>query len=1397
MVGARFEPSPDSHQPIALLDRFAMTDVFIRERVSNTGVIQNSSESDATSARELRAEISGRTLLPTNLYDVRRISAADWLTNGNHLAILGDAGAGKSTLLRAIALDLLGDQAVFAALGQRWSDRLPIIVPFAKWARATNLQDGEISLKDLVHQSLQPLLTSDIVSLVNRAVDEQRIVLIVDGLDEWSNEQAARTALQTLLTFVQIHNVPTLVSGRPQGLRRIGNLPQSWRTAELAPLSPSQQSYLAKIWFRHLQPNSSADEVVGDNNAVWRADRFLKELSADAALGELAETPLLFVGLLFLSLCNVVLPRSRTQALRELVKLLNETHPEARATAAGEGRARFQHAVTPDIRLLALAALAFASRRDGGDAGYSRNEAFKAISDGLTKRGYDTVTAEAVAKELLAVNAETVGLIVEKGPGDIGFAHASLEEYLAAVHIQSWPFSALKDFVSVNAGSTRWHKVLGSLVSINERPDEIEQIIEAIETADLDFARHSSRRQLLAELAFSQSSMTSQTAQRLAKQTFEVIEGFGPLSERTAMAKLAINGLSDPLLRSAVENRLRRWMPRREEFPQQLFGAIASWPQSSDQLEILIRGLSDENGEGARTAARCLAAVYKEDEDVPKRLISLIYSKNALNLTANAIQALVLGWPGTDLKPFIDEAAESRSPVLMATAIWARVKLGLHTTKDREVCLQLVDEDSALDYSDKEIANEALLEGWPNDNEVIDKSLAWRDGGGFRRDIALAVLLDSEPGRPEVKKWMLRELSDKFPFNSIQRGIWSRLVKFAQHDSEIHEAVVSAITSDNAAHRIYEHWPIIAHLEDVRLRDHAISEVRSANGYNKYWSMLSLLSGWADDPRVEELVLEAIALPDDELGMLVALIPRLYTDPNAARARLISVLLHQPKARADLIVQALADLGCDETDEEAVQAVLPALREAKPNFEPLMAYHQFAAHKDIREQALARLKQPEPPIHILARAFPNEPTIRAAALAAVSSVPRALRAAIATASGMSADRHQALYSVLQSYDKEVDFHISVQLAVDYYKLRTARGDIDGLVDHLTAEVDRPGIRFDENRTTAFSGLLVMDHPQVILTTKHNSGKVRLQSYRTDGMSSALGTLIVEKWDLLKSELGMNFVDSAFSDGRSAWNAISRFAGPNMNMRRDFLEWCSAEENIGLEALMSLAEFWPQSSVLKEHTLRILRRSNFQNHRELSMKVAAAEILRDQFASPEHLAELNTLFEKTLDTHAAIALAVVDPSAPSLHQKRRPTLEIGKENGDWLAAAQIASRLDPPETFVSIVHAVAERVPDSNGIHEPKIADVLVERAVHDPQARALLRLSLDDEISPDAFVAIATILARAGHLDQELLKKCTSKLEIEQDRKSVPLAVMDIRVSEIRPYAHILMETVQLGGSPQ
>jgi hypothetical protein len=71
---------------------------------------------------------------------------------------------------------------------------------------------------------------------LDRAIDERRVLLLLDDLDEWSEEQAARTTLQHVLAFVATHSLPTIVTARPRGLDKIGTIPAGWRIAELAQL---------------------------------------------------------------------------------------------------------------------------------------------------------------------------------------------------------------------------------------------------------------------------------------------------------------------------------------------------------------------------------------------------------------------------------------------------------------------------------------------------------------------------------------------------------------------------------------------------------------------------------------------------------------------------------------------------------------------------------------------------------------------------------------------------------------------------------------------------------------------------------------------------------------------------------------------------------------------------------------------------------------------------------------------------------------------------------------------------------------------------------------------------------------------------------------------------------
>ena len=1073
IVASRFTGPSATHRPLALLDRYAVPDVYVRDRASDPTPGQNQARPTATDYRT--DEKPTATQPPQE--ELRRVSVGSWLSNAEHIAVVADAGAGKSTLLRCIALDLLGSQKVFPALGTRWGDRLPIIVSFAKWARATADKGGEVGLKELVAQSLQPLLTVDLVALVDRAIDENRIILIVDGLDEWSAEQAARLALQTLLTYVEVHQVPTVASGRPLGLRKIGTLPQSWKTAELAPLSSAQQRALAQAWFDHLLEGSSNNGELPSAVSTWRTDRFLKELQADHALGELAETPLLFVGLLALAVRDVALPRDRVQAFQSLIRLLLEIHPDSRATAAGDVFPRFAAAAAPELRQTALAALAFASRRDGGDAGYSRSLGRTAIRDHLmATNGYDAQRAGAVADEILAVNAETVGLLVEKGPGDIGFAHASLEEFLSAAHIHSWRFSDLLAFVTDKAGDPRWRNVLRNLVALNTRTSEIDDMVSAIEAAGVDVLGAINRRRLLAEITFSPSAMASGTAGRLAEKTFDLIDGVGPEVERVALLRLALNGLSDPVLHDALDERVRRWAPRRLSYPHSVYRALHSWADDETLLAILMAGLKDEDREGARTAAGVLAAKFAGRVEAGRQVRAMIGGNSNLGIVAAALEALVLGWPGAETNGLVKTARNSRSPLLRAVAIWARVEGNIQDEVDRTECLQMVGFHSPLDYTERSIAVEALFRGWPDDDAVIADALQdLRHGRATRdtidRDLAVSYLLNSVPGRPAVEAWILEELDREYPFVLLGSGTWGPLVKFCDVNAIIRERVIALVTSGSRKYREREVWEIIAHVKDIRLRDYAIKQMNEEDRSGRYWTLLPLVEGWSNDPLVHNVFNRVIALDDGDIDMLAALIPALYANPADARARLIRIAREAPKARYDLIAKALASLGVDGSDTEAVDALLPhasGSSQAFANADVIFAH--FASSPKVRQTALLRLREPEPPIAHIARGMAGDPTIRAYVSDVVRAAPQALRSAVVAACGTSADRHAALFGILSHYGHEANFQLKMQLAIDFYKLIHAKGACDGSISRLCEEAKRHGPDYEGNRTTAFAGL---------------------------------------------------------------------------------------------------------------------------------------------------------------------------------------------------------------------------------------------------------------------------------------------------------------------------------------
>ena len=588
---------------------------------------------------------------------LQRQSADHLIGTKSRQVIVGDPGTGKSTILRYLVLDLLSEKPTWQAVAEQWSQRLPVWLPFHFFTqRVAGHTGAPASVATALKAWLEQHDAEGIWPLVERALGDERLLLVVDGLDEWVSDDAGRYALAALETFADSRSIALIVSTRPYGLARL-TLGAGWAYARIAPLTAEQQRSLATHFFRAIvdtKDQSASDEVVQRS-----VGQFLAQVHGAPDLRAISGTPLFLVLLVGLHLSNVAkLPAGRFDVYEQAVQLLVADHPARRRTAAAVTEPR-QRLSDDQLRMI-LARVAFMSQVRGDVSSAPKAALRDDFITTLRDPSYFALNAaDAIntADRQLNVAEGELGLLVRKSPTELGFLHRMLLEQLAAEHISDrLSPSELNQLFANHVGDARWHEVLLATMWRLRRPSELHNLTLVIRRCIDDTPAGLRAREILAEVTFGPYNLPATDIQQIAPTIIKVIEThpYGP--HRARLLDSVLTGLEGATTKDIVGGYLERWaLLVRHPSPEmvQAIGQLPSTDGLSDNIcELLVRALLYPDTRVAYASAIAIAdrcsnggpGSESERSQLCTRLLDVLADPPSGLTASAALSALALEW---------------------------------------------------------------------------------------------------------------------------------------------------------------------------------------------------------------------------------------------------------------------------------------------------------------------------------------------------------------------------------------------------------------------------------------------------------------------------------------------------------------------------------------------------------------------------------------------------------------------------------------------------------------------------------------------------------------------------------------------------------------------------------
>ena len=1320
---------------------------------------------------------------------ISRIPLQNWLIRGTgkRNLIIGEPGSGKSSLLRYIATDLLSENPSLNILAEQWGNFLPVFIPFAAWTKMIDASGvAAQSIKGMAIDWLKSIDANKQIPLIEEALEDKRLLLLIDGLDEYSNEGSATMALNRMEAFIASHDVTIVATSRPHSLERLTMSTEDWQCGSISNLSKKQQESLATLWFHvhSANENPAKDLATIKIEIPKKVEAFFVEIKKSPQLYGLVKNPMQLSLLILFKIQNIRLPGGRFEAYKTLTEYLVSKRPLFRDAASGV--ASNQYPKIEDI-LNALAQLAYCMHVNCPEGILNKVTCLKTLieyfEDPVAGMGLDRSNASINAQHILDLATDNYGVLIYRTNDDLGFFHRSIEEYLVSRSLIRQPLETQVEIVGSHCSDPLWREPILGLLQLSTRPGDSKALIEAIDDKIVEKYERKIIDLLLAEIAFGDFKCPPDVAKNIARKVFDEIENGTWLVHREKLLQRVLEGLRSPIIQEMVKEKIRIWFPNKLGYSHsRVVDAMGDWSSNSVLIDTLFRVLNAEDFETKKAAAVSLAKLARGDDAIFQRLLEILSHTEDYFTVAVVTDAVIVGWPKFQKLPeILERLTDSRVPILSFTGIKGKIALGIQSDSDLKKLIRLGNWESGI-YPKTGVAR-ALIGGWPRSDKVKKLCLdavvrrPTHTDFGLDSEVALEVLLEGYPMDEAVVDYCIQEIKkqehsflirDMEAFYALSRNFrghpalilaldeWS---KGAKHQNS--EAARAALVGRTGAFKKRL-------LEDL------------GDSFPQ-WAAKSLLEGWGmQDVDVAVALTKMLSGPAKNASQISHLAPQIITDPQKCRNRLLEILGDSECYRFDFVMDGLLKLDTSGDDPEIVDAAIKVLEEKTDRYREGLKEGLIEAYKKnskVRKLALETLDDRGGAYKSVASCYGDDLEIRNKILSIVTPLPVSLRRIIVKhLCEIDFDQDFSL-SMLSLFDQDVDKQVKVQASIGYHALLKERGLVtEQTLKSLSEMIVCGGPDHDERRQAAFCGLAIVERLDIMIGMKDKFGErlVSINSIDTLHPNEPHIIFILKNWARLKEQFADEFWNRLFrfhSSPSFVYGGIAPFVDEYDMPKKEIMEYLEQRNPLAAsdELLRFLARNKPSSKLLLEYCFNILDLNDTRAMRDNTAlylshydEMAAIELLGDHFFDDESV--LKRLYTERNRHELSELLLILSRGWPKSNELKETVSEMARIRvpcSDLVGITWSCYGSSPVSMYrkMSRLFRICSSLPKT--IRSESMIKPITKRLQRDVELRVLFHRRLASRPSPSEKINIAKLLYRAEGLTPDLNKWIHDEVQVQ------------------------------------